>query len=142
MTKYPLTKYSLTKQARKQQARSKPARSKQAAPPQVPRQAQTADLLTSLHNSIERLRIGAEDMLLRLQADDDSDGSTAPRIARLESLIRDSQKVEKTLVEQCQHQQPADGLDLIAARHEIESRLARLAASQPTTELSGRAQRP
>ncbi|KXF90524.1 recombinase [Phaeobacter sp. HS012] len=104
------------------------------------RLAKTADLLFSLHSSIERLRQEAEQMLERLACDEDEGGST-PRIAKLESLIRDSQKVEKTLVEQSEQHQAAAGLDIKAARDEIENRLARLRASLDAEDVSGPAQR-
>ncbi|MFS4580038.1 recombinase [Phaeobacter sp. C3_T13_0] len=105
------------------------------------RRSKTADLLFSLHNSIERLRQEAEQMLERLSADEDGAGA-GPRIAKLESLIRDSQKVEKTLVEQSEQHKSAAGLDTEAARIEIEDRLARLRASLNTATVSGPAERP
>ncbi|WP_405111257.1 recombinase [Phaeobacter sp. BS52] len=105
------------------------------------RLAKTADLLFSLHSSIERLRQEAEQMLERLACDAE-EGSSTPRIAKLESLIRDSQKVEKALVEQSEQHQAAAGLDTNAARSEIENRLARLRASLDADDVSGPAQRP
>ncbi|WP_333693786.1 recombinase [Phaeobacter italicus] len=128
----------------------KPA-SRSAAPARSPgapnmrpehRLAKTSGLLMSLHDSIERLRQEAEAMLYRLQCDSDEEALSTPRIAKLESLIRDSQKVEKTLVEQSHDHQAAAGLDLDAARNEIESRLSRLGASFSAAGLSERAERP
>ncbi len=88
----------------------------------------TQDLFQSLQRSIQRLRQEAEELQQRL-ADDGAKAlnSALPRIAKLEGLIRDCQKVEKTLVEQYpQETCDQQGLDLAAARAEISCRLDRL----------------
>ena len=95
---------------------------------QPPKTQTTQDLFQSLQRSILRLRQEAEDLQERLAAcGEEALNAALPRIAKLEGLIRDCQKVEKTLVEQ-NPQETCDqqGLDLAAARAEISSRLDRL----------------
>ncbi|MBT8152548.1 recombinase [Epibacterium ulvae] len=98
----------------------------------------TADLLRSLHDSILTLRNEAEALREQLRAEDainPDTGGVKPQINKLETLIRDCQKVEKTLVDQsalitdASTQTPA--YDFEAVRVEINSRLARLRATQP-----------
>lgn len=90
----------------------------------------TRDLLQSLQQSILRLRQEAEELRAQLACDGaEALAGTLPRIAKLEGLIRDCQKVEKTLVEQNDHSAcDQSGLDLAAARIEISCRLDRLRA--------------
>ncbi len=103
----------------------------------------TADLLRSLHDSILSLRNEAETLREQLRAEDAVNPETAgvkPQINKLETLIRDCQKVEKTLVEQsalitdASTQTPTYDFD--AVRAEIDSRLARLRATQPGGAIS------
>lgn len=101
-----------------------------------PRVQRTRDLLRSLQGSILRLRHEAETLQLRLAAEEDvALAANLPKITKLEGLIRDCQKVEKTLVEQTDPD--TSGLDLDAARAEIRSRLDRLRAARATEELAG-----
>lgn len=95
---------------------------------QPPKTQTTQDLFQSLQRSILRLRQEAEDLQERLaSSEEEALNAALPRIAKLEGLIRDCQKVEKTLVEQ-NPQETCDqqGLDLAAARAEISCRLDRL----------------
>ncbi len=103
----------------------------------------TADLLRSLHDSILSLRNEAEALREQLRAEDavnPETGGAKPQINKLETLIRDCQKVEKTLVEQsalitdASTQTPTYDFD--AVRAEIDSRLARLRATQPGGTIS------
>lgn len=91
----------------------------------------TRDLLLSLQQSILRLRQEAEELRERLAGEGEKAlAGTLPRIAKLEGLIRDCQKVEKALVEQNDHGlSNRSGLDLDAARTEIAGRLDRLRAA-------------
>lgn len=100
----------------------------------------TRDLLHSLQQSISRLRQEAEELRERLAGEgEEALTATLPRIAKLESLIRDCQKVEKALVEQCDHGSPERSqLDLDAARIEISRRLDRLRATLDRGETPGR----
>ncbi len=98
----------------------------------------TQDLFQSLQRSIQRLRQEAEELQQRL-ADDGAKAlnSALPRIAKLEGLIRDCQKVEKTLAEQnTQGATDQLGLDLAEARAEISRRLDRLRSSQGAEHLN------
>ncbi|MEP5212664.1 recombinase [Sulfitobacter pontiacus] len=103
----------------------------------------TADLLRSLHDSILTLRNEAEALREQLRAENTVNpetGGVKPQINKLETLIRDCQKVEKTLVEQsalitdASTQTPTYDFD--AVRAEIDSRLARLRATQPGGAIS------
>ncbi|MCD9147682.1 recombinase [Pseudophaeobacter flagellatus] len=96
-----------------------------------PKAQGTVDLLRSLQRSILRLRHEAEDLQLRLADSGEAAlSATLPRIAKLEGLIRDCQKVEKTLAEQNdQGTHDPYAIDLAAARIEISRRLDRLRAS-------------
>ncbi|KUP91725.1 hypothetical protein [Tritonibacter horizontis] len=96
--------------------------------------ATSSDLLQSLHDSLRRARRASESYLAQFEAELDINPDTTalkPQIAKLDGLIRDIQKVEKTLVER--EQTPgAIGMvafDLGAARDEIERRLAGLHAA-------------
>lgn len=104
-----------------------------------PRVQRTRDLLRSLQGSILRLRHEAETLQLRLAAEEDvALAANLPKITKLEGLIRDCQKVEKTLVEQTDPDTSEhSGLDLDAARAEIRSRLDRLRTARATEEFSG-----
>lgn len=102
----------------------------QTDPP--PNSQSLQDLFQSLQRSILRLRHEAEELQQRLAASGEEALSAAlPRIAKLEGLIRDCQKVEKTLVEHTPEGRADQlGLDLVAARAEISSRLDRLRTAQ------------
>jgi hypothetical protein len=102
----------------------------------------TGDLLLSLQRSILRLRHEAEELQQRLAAEGDEALTAAlPPLAKLESLIRDCQKVEKTLVENRTQGAPdQSGIDLATARVEISSRLDRLRASLAAGEADGAAE--
>jgi hypothetical protein len=95
------------------------------------------DLFLSLQRSIRRLRQEAEDLHQSLSISGEEALSTAlPRMTRLEGLIRDCQKVEKTLVEHTpQDDKKQLGLDLAAARAEISRRLDCLRSAR-TAEIS------
>ena len=101
----------------------------------------TADLLRSLHDSILALRNEAETLRAELSAEHDINPETAgvkPQINKLETLIRDCQKVEKTLVDQSsliRSTPDTAPYDFDAVRAEIHSRLARLRATQPGSAL-------
>lgn len=111
---------------------------KSAQPPET-LVGKTADLLRSLHDSILSLRNEAEVLRAELRAEDTINPETAgvkPQINKLETLIRDCQKVEKTLVDQSAlilTNTPA--YDFESVRAEIHSRLARLRATQPRSAL-------
>ncbi len=107
---------------------SSPSLSPSSSPP-VQGVDHTVDLLRSLQSSILRLRNACETHLADLDAEEAASPDPAglkPQISKLESVIRDLQKVERILVEQQHTQQPSDALDLDAARAEIERRLASL----------------
>lgn len=91
----------------------------------------TQDLFRSLSRSIQRLRQEAEDLQQQLAVSgEEALNGPLPRIAKLEGLIRDCQKVEKTLVEHTpQGLEDQQGRDLAAARAEVSSRLDRLRAT-------------
>lgn len=102
----------------------------------------TADLLRSLHDSIFALRNEAEALRLQLRDEDALNPETAgvkPQINKLETLIRDCQKVEKTLVDQSTLITDAStstpAYDFEAVRAEIHSRLDRLRATSPGSAL-------
>ncbi len=101
----------------------------------------TADLLRSLHGSILGLRTEAETLREDLRAQDPSRPEFTqiqPKIAKLETLIRDCQKVEKTLVDQSnliRTDAPTAAYDFESVRAEIHSRLARLRATDPGSAL-------
>ena len=102
----------------------------------------TADLLRSLHDSILLLRNEAETLRAELRAEHAVNPETAgvkPQINKLETLIRDCQKVEKTLVDQStlisDAHNSAPTYDFEAVRAEIHSRLARLRATSPGSAL-------
>lgn len=92
----------------------------------------TSDLLRSLKASILRLRQKAEELreqLERLGPDALEEGEQR-QVAKLDSLIRDCQKVEKTLAEQTQGTNGTDnGINLDEARAEVTRRLSRLRAA-------------
>ncbi len=93
--------------------------------------ATSCDLLHSLHDSLRRARKASETYLAQCEAELDINPDTTalkPQIAKLDGLIRDIQKVEKTLVEREQTAGTAGmvAFDLSAARDEIERRLAGL----------------
>ncbi|MGR3759633.1 hypothetical protein ACUXV3_05805 [Roseobacteraceae bacterium NS-SX3] len=93
----------------------------------------TADLLASLQESILRLRHAAEGLRAQLETDgvEEITGASG-QISKLEGLIRDCQKVEKTLAEQSSQfnrlSRSEAALDLGAARSEILRRLDGLRA--------------
>ncbi|WP_083100645.1 hypothetical protein [Pseudophaeobacter leonis] len=107
-----------------------------------PQVQSTGDLLLSLQRSILRLRHEAEELQQRLAAEGDEALTAAlPRLAKLESLIRDCQKVEKTLVENSTQGAPdQSGIDLATARVEIISRLDRLRSALGADETDGAAE--
>lgn len=97
------------------------------------RVADTADLLQSLHASVQRVRQDAERMCEELRATEHPDVNPASKqLSSVEGLIRTCQKVESCLVEQLARQagvaQGGHALDLDGARKEIGCRLARLRA--------------
>lgn len=106
---------------------------------QAPQAQNTGDLLLSLQRSILRLRHEAEELQQRLAAEGDAAlTASLPRLAKLESLIRDCQKVEKTLVENStQGASDQSGIDLATARIEISSRLDRLRSALGAAEADG-----
>ncbi|MDE4172650.1 recombinase [Phaeobacter sp. PT47_59] len=98
------------------------------------------DLLRSLQESMLRLRNHAEYLRHELEENGPEvlEGRDKQQVAKLDSLIRDCQKVEKTLAEQTQSATADDtGLDLERARAEITRRLDRLRAAGHTTEPAG-----
>lgn len=104
------------------------------------RYGHSRDLLRSLHDTIRRLRNQAEQLRHDLEKHgiEALDQGERQQIAKLDSLVRDCQKVEKTLAEQTQSAAPEDsGLDLDTARAEISRRLDRLRAAAAEAELSG-----
>ncbi|TNJ46717.1 hypothetical protein [Phaeobacter sp. B1627] len=102
----------------------------------------SADLLRSLHDSLRRARKASETYLAQFEAEQDINPDTAtlkPQIAKLDGLIRDIQKVEKTLVDH-EKTSGATGMvafDLRAARDEIERRLAGLRAAIHDADAAG-----
>ena len=96
----------------------------------------SSDLLRSLHDSLRRARKASEDYLAQFEAEAEINPDTTnlkPQIAKLDGLIRDIQKVEKTLVAKDLAERDATpgaaglvGVDLGAARDEILRRLAGL----------------
>ncbi|EEW57125.1 hypothetical protein [Tritonibacter mobilis] len=102
----------------------------------------SSDLLRSLHDSLRRARRISEDYLAQFEAEQDINPDTAllkPQIAKLDGLIRDIQKVEKTLVDRKDAPGAARmvAFDLCAARDEIERRLAGLCAALHDADLAG-----
>ncbi len=99
----------------------------------------SSDLLRSLHDSLRRARKASEDYLAQFEAEAELNPDTThlkPQIAKLDGLIRDIQKVEKTLVARDLAERDATlgaagmvGLDFRAARDEILRRLADLRAA-------------
>ncbi|NRB19447.1 MAG: recombinase [Rhodobacteraceae bacterium] len=101
--------------------------------PLTPQIEKTADLLRSLQDSILRLRHEAEALREQLEADQEVGGDISkPQLAKLEGLIRDCQKVEKTLVAQSSQftslAETGPCLDLDALRADLRRRLATLRA--------------
>ncbi|MEX0302559.1 MAG: recombinase [Leisingera sp.] len=94
----------------------------------------TADLLRSLQDSIHRLRNEAEALReqLELNGDDETTGAKG-QISKLNDLIRDCQKVGKTIAEQsadfARMLNTEQELDFDAARREVESRLSGIRAT-------------
>ncbi|WP_241483467.1 hypothetical protein [Leisingera sp. ANG-DT] len=94
----------------------------------------TADLLLSLQDSIHRLRKEAEELREQLETTgaDEMTGAKS-QVRKLEDLIRDCQKVEKTLAEQstdvARLLKSEHELDLVAARAAVELGLSRLRAA-------------
>ncbi|KIC25774.1 hypothetical protein GC1_02900 [Leisingera sp. ANG1] len=88
----------------------------------------TADLLLSLQDSIHRLRKEAEELREQLETT-----GAKSQVRKLEDLIRDCQKVEKTLAEQstdvARLLKSEHELDLVAARAAVELGLSRLRAA-------------
>ena len=102
----------------------------------------SSDLLRSLHDSLRRARRISEDYLAQFEAEQDINPDTAqlkPQIAKLDGLIRDIQKVEKTLVDRKDAPGAARmvAFDLCAARDEIERRLVGLCAALHDADLAG-----
>ena len=100
----------------------------------------TADLLRSLQESILRLRNEAEALREQLEAEGEVDGAVSkPQITKLEGLIRDCQKVEKTLVAQSSTLTTLTGhcFDLDAIRADICCRLASLRACCDEQDVPG-----
>jgi len=110
--------------------------------PLTPQIEKTADLLRSLQDSIQRLRNTAEALREQLEAEQEFGGEiSTPQLTKLEGLIRDCQKVEKTLVAQSsQFASLADtgpSLDLDALRADLRCRLATLRTCCDERDVSG-----
>ncbi|WP_240931847.1 recombinase [Parasedimentitalea denitrificans] len=110
--------------------------------PLTPQIEKTADLLRSLQDSIQRLRNVAEALREQLEADQEVGGDISkPQIAKLEGLIRDCQKVEKTLVAQSSQfaslAETGPSLDLDQLRGDLRCRLATLRACCDERDVSG-----
>jgi len=110
--------------------------------PLTPQIEKTADLLRSLQDSIMRLRNTAEALREQLEAEQEIGGEiSTPQLTKLEGLIRDCQKVEKTLVAQSsQFASLADtgpSLDLDALRADLRCRLATLRTCCDERDVSG-----
>ncbi|MDK3072938.1 hypothetical protein QO034_07435 [Sedimentitalea sp. JM2-8] len=93
--------------------------------------SRTAELLESVHESLQRLRQQAEDLRMQLEAGEDTDlADGSKQVAAIERLIGACQKVEISLDEQ--HKRQAGivrgdyALDMDVIRFEIGCRLARL----------------
>ena len=102
----------------------------------------TADLLRSLQDSIHRLRNEAENLREQLEAEDAGEVAGAKgQISKLDGLIRDCQKVEKTIAEQSTEfanmLKSEHELDFDAARRDVESRLAGIRAAVRDPVVSG-----
>ena len=108
----------------------------------------SSDLLRSLHDSLRRARKASEDYLAQFEAEAEINPDTThlkPQIAKLDGLIRDIQKVEKSLVARDLAERDATlgsaglvGFDLGAARDEILRRLAGLRAAIYGADAAGR----
>ncbi|WP_282092987.1 recombinase [Epibacterium ulvae] len=101
---------------------------------------QSKDLLRSLMNSIQSLRQEVEcwhDMLKTSLDLDPELMEQKPYVSKLESLIRECHKVERTLVEQLRTASGAEdaGFDAEAARVQLMGRLARLQEHEDQTKL-------
>jgi len=110
--------------------------------PLTPQIEKTADLLRSLQDSIQRLRNEAEALREQLEAEQEVGGDISkPQLAKLEGLIRDCQKVEKTLVAQSSQftslAETGPSLDLDALRTDLRCRLATLRACCDEPDVSG-----
>jgi len=110
--------------------------------PLTPQIEKTADLLRSLQDSIMRLRNTAEALREQLEAEQEIGGEiSTPQLTKLEGLIRDCQKVEKTLVAQSsQFASLADtgpSLDLDTLRADLRCRLATLRTCCDERDVSG-----
>jgi len=102
----------------------------------------SSDLLRSLHESLRRARRLSEEYLLQFEAQVEVNPDTSrlkPQIAKLDGLIRDIQKVEKTLVDRDHIPGAARmvAFDLRTARDEIERRLAGLRSALHDADLAG-----
>lgn len=101
-------------------------------PPVLPTsKAARLDSLRSLYGTIHRARSATEAYIIELQAEEDANPDTTylrPRISKLETVLRDFQKVEKLFVQEDDEPTRQAGIfDLQSARAEIERRLAGLA---------------
>ncbi len=110
--------------------------------PLTPQIERTADLLRSLQDSIQRLRNTAEALREQLEAEQEIGGEiSTPHLTKLEGLIRDCQKVEKTLVAQSsQFASLVDtdpSLDLDNLRTDLRCRLSNLRACCDERDVSG-----
>ena len=95
------------------------------------RASETEELLQSLHASVRRARQKIEDLLSRVDTEEEAaDPGLAKRISALETLIANCHKIEVKYVERLYHDsgivQGGYALDLDAARAEIGGRLDRL----------------
>lgn len=108
----------------------------------------SSDLLRSLHDSLRRARKASEDYLAQFEAEAEINPDIThlkPQIAKLDGLIRDIQKVEKSLVARDLAERDATpgaaglvGFDLGAARDEIRRRLAGLRSAIYGADAAGR----
>ncbi|KAE9631862.1 hypothetical protein GP644_04735 [Parasedimentitalea maritima] len=110
--------------------------------PLTPDIEKTADLLRSLQESIMRLRNEAEALREQLEAEQEMGGDISkPQLAKLEGLIRDCQKVEKTLVAQSSQfaslTEIGPALDLDSLRSDLRCRLASLRTCCDERDVSG-----
>lgn len=93
--------------------------------------SRSAELLQSIHESLQRLRQQAEDLRKQLETGEETDlADGSKQLAKINSLISSCQKVETNLAEQQNRQvgivNGGYAVDLNAARFEIGCRLARL----------------
>ncbi|KIC17518.1 hypothetical protein [Leisingera sp. ANG-Vp] len=102
----------------------------------------TSDLLRSLQDSIHRLRKEAEELREQLETTGaDETTGVKSQVGKLSELIRDCQKVGKTIAEQSadfdRMLKSEHELDFDAARKDVESRMAGIARAVSDPAVSG-----